>query len=54
MEAVIQQLRRSHWRHVFMMARKRESVLNLMGALRLELARRENGFPREVEHAVGS
>src|SRR4030095_12013191 len=30
---------------VFLMAGEKESVLNLMGALRLELARRENWIP---------
>jgi aspartyl-tRNA synthetase len=44
-DAVLKQAGAKNGDMVFMMAGERESVLNLMGALRLELARRENWIP---------
>jgi aspartyl-tRNA synthetase len=44
-EAVLKQAGAKNGDMVFLMAGDREAVLNLMGALRLELARRENWIP---------
>jgi aspartyl-tRNA synthetase len=44
-EAVLKQAGAKNGDMVFMMAGEKEQVLNLMGALRLELARRENWIP---------
>jgi aspartyl-tRNA synthetase len=44
-DAVLKQAGAKNNDMVFLMAGERESVLNLMGALRLELARRENWIP---------